>query len=95
MSTIFEFDSFKVCCIKKSFEKETLEIYLSSEGYVSEDEIKPHLWIKHKYGYSVVDIRNDYSSDDEVFFWVSKNYDLLIKHWYHEITDKELLTALY
>lgn len=90
----FTFDSCMFCCIKITLEGKTIELLFSSEGYNPEDIVKPHIFEKHEHGYSMIDIRNDYTKGKGVYSWVKDNYDLLMKHWFHKITDKELLNAL-
>ncbi len=89
-----EFDSFAYCCVKIALEGNIIELLFSSEGYNPECIVKPHIWKKCNNGYIMIDIRDDYTTDKDIYSWVKYNYDLLIKHWFHEITDKELLNTL-
>lgn len=87
-------DSFMYCCAKITIDEKTVELLFSSEGHNPKNIVKPHILEKNKYGYSMIDIRNDYTSVKDIYSWVNDNYDLLMKHWFHIITDKELLNAL-
>lgn len=90
----FTFGSDMYCCIKITPEGKTIKLLFSSEGYNPEDIVKPHIWEKHEHGYSMIDIRNYYTKGKVVYSWVKDNYNLLMKHWLHKITDEELIKAI-
>lgn len=68
------------------------EVYLMT--FDKEFETKPCVCVESKIGISFIDIRDDYSSDDEEFSWVSKNYEVLMRYWNCEISDKEIIDTL-
>ena len=91
---MLEFDSFTVCCAEKELTGLNVNIYMPTAKTDDYHTIKPYLWTESNIGYGLVYIKNDYKFPNDVEEWIVKNYDVLLRHWNCEITDKETLNIL-
>ena len=90
---VFNLDGFSMCRINKEHTGLSVDVLLATADSVDE-KFKPYLWTEGDIGYNLVYIRNDYKYSGGIEAWIVENYNVLIRHWNHEITDKETINIL-
>ena len=91
MSKRMPFDGYKVVMVASGDSGLSFNIFLKSAGVKPYNEA-PFIWVKNHTGYEKIRISEN--ADCECKKWISDNYELLIKHWNCELSDRGILNML-
>jgi len=91
LNLILYIDTFTMVCLTSKDTGLNQNVWLDSLGCERKHNNLPYILIKRKIGWKRIYLHKASEHQNELRKWISINKMMIIKHWNHELSDRDIL----